>query len=86
MSRYIKEEDVIKAVDKHSDGEKMDEDISIILEEVPIADVAPVVYGEWIYNKISQLWECSACHEEEIRTTTYCPNCGAKMEVIKLMK
>ena len=37
-----------------------------------------IVYGKWIYNKISQLWECSACHEEEIRSTTYCPHCGAR--------
>ena len=36
------------------------------------------VHGEWIYNKTSTLWECSNCHEEEIRSTTYCPHCGAR--------
>lgn len=41
-------------------------------------DVAPVMRGEWVYNKTSTLWECSNCHEEEIRSTAYCPHCGAR--------
>ena len=56
-----------------------DSDINYFICHAPTADVVEVVHGEWIYNKISQLWECSACHEEEIRTTTYCPHCGADM-------
>lgn len=44
----------------------------------PLEDVAPVVHGEWVYNKTSQLWECSNCHEAEIRSTTYCPHCGSR--------
>lgn len=50
-----------------------------IIDEQPTADVVEVVRGEWIYNKTSTLWECSNCHDEEIRTTDYCPHCGAKM-------
>ena len=27
------------------------------------------------------IWECSECHEYQRKQTTFCPNCGARMEV-----
>ena len=42
---YVRVADVIRAVDKHSDGEKLDEDISIILEDL----------------KKTQITRCSDC-------------------------
>jgi hypothetical protein len=55
------------------------------LDEIPAADVRPVVRGEWrqtkdefgIYNK------CSVCGKEyycgPIAPFNFCPNCGADM-------
>ena len=66
-------------------------DAMLLIEDVPSADVAPVVHGEWIdkptgaYGRM-QSW-CSACGEhsgiggiERNRHKPYCPNCGAKMD------
>lgn len=62
-----------------------------LFEEVPAADVAPVVHGQWIdkptgrYGQM-QSW-CSACGKhsgiggiKSNRHKPYCPNCGAKMD------
>ena len=57
------------------------------LDNVPIIDAMPVVHGEWIavdplnmerpYN-----WVCSNCGGGCVDyRTTYCHDCGAKMEV-----
>ena len=64
-----------------------------IADEVPAADVAPVVHGHW--DKPTKLfpywdWKCSVCGCEEYRQMDsqghyrimkYCPNCGAKMQI-----
>lgn len=60
-----------------------------LLDEIPAADVAPVVHGEWIGK------ECSVCKlpvdycmVENAQDwgyfdpmPDYCPNCGAKMDL-----
>lgn len=57
-----------------------------LLDEVPAADVAPVVHGWWIDQE--GILVCSNC-EAEIETNNsfgesnhrnFCPNCGAKMD------
>jgi hypothetical protein len=59
------------------------------IKEIPAADVAPVVHGEWVVNpKREYDYICSVCggdaHEDRWRNnailTPYCPNCGAKMD------
>lgn len=55
-----------------------------------IVEISRVRHGHWIYhlddlfpNESTQ--ECSYCHEEERLTLyneNYCPNCGAKMDVV----
>lgn len=52
-----------------------------------IADVMPIVHGEWITHSQPSAYEnivwytCSLCgREEDDNTDTYCPNCGAKMD------
>ena len=57
-------------------------------ENLPAADVAPVVHGRWEYiqqtlNTLSQL-RCSFCGWWSLDPSidgayNYCPNCGAKM-------
>lgn len=74
MSRYIDADALIEKFKAEHDWSSI-----YIVGDIPIADVVEVVHGEWIYNKTSTLWECSNCHDEEIRTTDYCPHCGAKM-------
>ena len=56
---------------------------------IPAADVRPVVRGKWIPVTNGRGGnECSLCHEYapsfqngEEHLTSFCPNCGAGMEV-----
>ena len=66
------------------------DDALCCIESIPVADVAPVRHGHWIYHPddlfpCDSTQECSYCHEEELITLhneNYCPNCGAKMDVV----
>ena len=53
-----------------------------ILNQFPVADVAPVRHGRWIMHddEFGLTCECSACHIETMGDGNYCPNCGAKMD------
>ena len=59
-----------------------------IIEHNSIADVQPVVYGEWIPVKepdadYNQEYECSKCHKHDVHAISqevpYCWYCGARM-------
>lgn len=57
------------------------------IEQIPAADVAPVVHGKWLKAPYKYLvGTCSVCGCEPLmpsfRATpyNYCPNCGAKMD------
>lgn len=54
-------------------------------ENLPAADVAPVVHGRWIYKGDSDnMWECSRCgrgvNANPEGIDLYCYHCGAKMD------
>ena len=53
-----------------------------LIDEIPAADVAPVVHGRWIMHddECGLTCECSAGHIETMGDGNYCPNCGAKMD------
>lgn len=55
-----------------------------LLDEIPAADVAPMVHGVWgRVNKIDPIsgYRCSKCRRiVGFDLTPYCPNCGAKMD------
>ncbi len=63
-----------------------------LLDEIPAADVAPVVYGRWIrphWKNNNYCCDCSECGGEAMhrdyqwdKNGVYpiCPNCGAKMD------
>lgn len=60
-----------------------------VLRNIPAADVAVVVHGEWIEKQIPLNWceddvdivyECSICGCENFGESPYCPDCGAKMD------
>ena len=57
------------------------------IEEIPAADVAPVVHGRWIEKSAPArkiYFECSHCGAQENKHTAikghYCWRCGAKMD------
>ena len=47
--------------------------------ELPIADVQPVKHGQWIPDEYIY-FNCSCCGCVEVRTSAYCPDCGARMD------
>lgn len=62
----------------------------LAIEEMPTAEVKPIVYGEWIHReelfddeeKPRMVWGCNKCwfsiksiHDKR----NFCPNCGAIM-------
>lgn len=61
-----------------------------IVKDLPTADVAEVVHGQWLLDSRWPSWqhrECSRCKITFQRTTEvedqywqYCPNCGARMD------
>ena len=56
-----------------------------MLEEIPAADVAPVVHARWITRSdkgiisMTHPYMCSRCCRVEMNKEPYC-NCGAKMD------
>lgn len=95
-TEYITKEQAIKAMEQVTQPECFIEntrkDFAKIIEELPTADVAPVVHGEWVgtwgdgYANgfiVYEEFECSRCgcvhHADGEPTWDYCPNCGARM-------
>ena len=53
-----------------------------LIDEIPAADVAPVVHGRWIASH-DEFCACSICKYPFYvgwNQANYCPNCGAKMD------
>lgn len=55
------------------------------LEDVPTIDAAPVVHGRWVeYLPVLGAGDlqirCSECGLTHDVRTSYCPNCGARMD------
>ena len=53
-----------------------------IIKEIPAADVAPVVHGQWDVSKglLGDMCKCSACGSLPSLPTKFCPYCGARMD------
>lgn len=89
MKEYIERESVINLIEENSET-KFDwsecVDIDILrpaIKDIPAADVAPVIHGEWIH-KNGEMY-CSVCGSEALMDevyyeSPYCPDCGAKMD------
>ena len=50
------------------------------IDELPAADVAPVVHARWEKKKESDLFYCSECELPSMYDWPYCERCGAKMD------
>ena len=51
----------------------------------PTIEAVPVAHGEWAYlgeSGMSSIYGCSCCgyRERKTRLSSFCPNCGARME------
>lgn len=81
MSKYVNAADAAeKIAEKH--GIRI-ADLCDTFGDIPAADVAPVVHGEWIERALRPT--CSLCGfsgsliDTPISPFKYCPNCGAYM-------
>ena len=88
MAEYIdKTQAIIEMMDNDVDhAQGIDgREVVQILEDIPAADVVPVIHGRWIPYRCD-MYECSVC--QRIHTSfdsgecdaDYCPHCGAKMD------
>lgn len=93
MAEYVEKEKTIKLLTDSMDAYgKFSVERSIYMtarqkiKNIPAADVASVVHGEWILKHVGagHYWECSSCHKNPCiyvtENTKFCPNCGAKMD------
>ena len=92
MAEYIDKKEAVKiaefyglargsAISRHSAIADM---IAREIDEMPSADVAPVVHGKWepIINAYGELegWICKRCGTETKQKSSYCPSCGSRMD------
>lgn len=83
---YIEREAVLDAIksvlfDQQCDCEVMP-DVFKRVQEVEVADVAPVRHGRWKNGGNGLYDTCSACEKEIYLAIpmNYCPECGARMD------
>ena len=80
MDGYIKRGETIEAV-KHAWTKGLEP--SQYIEVIPVADVVPVIHGQWVEYQIPPIICCSNCDWAtgiEEKNFQYCPNCGTKMD------
>ena len=86
MKEYIEREGLLNEVEILKGVSPYYHRMKTMIEKALAADVAPVVHGEWIYNRGQAygepLYFCSLCVEggSEYGKDNYCPHCGAKMD------
>ena len=85
MSDYIERESVLSHYKKCSFA--MVKAVIAYIEDIPAADVAPVVHGTWEKTPTYGVLMCSACSDCYIyenfldgKKWNFCPECGAKMD------
>ena len=84
MSDYISREDAVDELQVKVFHDLTDEYYGTmqVLNELPAADVVPVVHGTWEYHMSFGI--CDKCGYEYNWTGTdaknFCPNCGVKMD------
>lgn len=84
MPEYIEKEAIKAAVRKRLNNSLIIGWLIRIINEIPTADVAPVVHGRWGVE-VGMNWFkeriCPVCKKYiESNFWNYCPNCGARMD------
>ena len=97
MTEYIDKEALKESFWASCNNCLSEDDIADLIDEMPAADVAPVVHGKWIdkgwdgdfswridgRGNSWHIFECSNCGSKLCGApkTKFCPNCGAKMDL-----
>ena len=88
MDEYIKREAAIRDLlnDSPEQVGYSREDAADCIRYMDAADVAPVRHGEWeivVGSNGNEYMVCTCCRVSQDLTGvfTYCPNCGAKMDL-----
>ena len=77
---YIERDKILPAIEAYIELPTAYENIEREIGDIPAADVAPVVHGEWEYYTHTMM-ACSICKRHVPRhKSEYCPHCGAKMD------
>ena len=83
---YIRRDDVVKECGEWYTEEGPEEGfigtVSQMLDMFSPTDVAPVRHGKWTHKPdVYGVVYCSECdYELHANSTSFCPNCGAKMD------
>lgn len=90
MADYIRRDDALFALRKAERGGSMTaltrlERAYAEIREMPAADVAEVVHGQWVTHyrsgtPVAEGYVSTCCDMWNNRRSDYCPNCGAKMD------
>ena len=86
MAEYIEREAAIEKTEAFCDvfvTKWTDEKVLAWIKNLPAADVAPVVHGEWRWAEDGHC-KCTVCGQyatvkRVVIKTNFCPNCGADM-------
>ena len=90
MDEYIKKSYAVDAVlDVYYNAPDIDLSggkFEAAILKIPVADVAPVRHGKWeivVGSNGKEYMVCTCCRVSQDLTGvfTYCPNCGAKMDL-----
>lgn len=87
MSEYIDRQALLDAIPPTKEDKQISlygtvADFISLACDVPAADVAPVVHGEWEHHCICSVCKiaCGPKNEAVRKFYSYCPSCGAKMD------
>lgn len=82
MDEYIDRKQALNLVESSGMWGWSKEQLYDEMQDVPSADVAPVVHGKWLCAETDdeQFFLCSVCNDKEYWESNYCPECGAKMD------
>ena len=90
MAEYIDRKYAVDAVlDVYCDTPDIDlscEKFEAAILKIPVADVAPVRHARWevvVGSDGKEYMVCTGCRKQQDLTGvfSYCPNCGAKMDL-----
>lgn len=79
MAEYIDREAVLEML-KQECSTMVFAYLADLVNDIPAADVRPVVRGRWEYNPGDNIPYCSECMMPQDSECNFCPNCGAWME------
>lgn len=80
MAEYIDREVIKKLMLKYGFKAPDMTITEFIDDELPGADVVPIVHGQWLKGMSGNYKICSECKQIADFDFDYCPNCGARMD------